>query len=309
MSPKLGTQAVDGDDARRTTAGAPRQHEGVASTPRGAASPSVSPRRPAVCAMCPRFAAAYFRVSGTADVAVRSPLTSPCGQERLAMSRFCTASVTSPVVTPGGFSPPGSSSPSPRSCSTHASAVPPTRASASPAPISTGGRRDRGPLPQESLYIQRRLPRREGTHRAGRQGSCRRGRGPAGRGHHVLEVATPTTPEGRPSGRPDGVRHRRLRPQRSGRPTSRPQRRRRGRLRSGLQVEYDQALGSPRATLPPAARRSDLGRRCRVGFAFGSLIAMSLPILVALVGLLVGTSTIGLLSGDVAVPEIATTVE
>ena len=42
--------------------------------------------------------------------------------------------------------------------------------------------------------------------------------------------------------------------------------------------------------------------------AFGSLVAVSLPIVVALVGILVGTSAIGLLSGVVDMPEIASTV-
>ena len=45
-----------------------------------------------------------------------------------------------------------------------------------------------------------------------------------------------------------------------------------------------------------------------LAIAFGSLVAMSLPIVVALVGLLIGTSAIGVMSGAIPVPTIASVV-
>ena len=45
-----------------------------------------------------------------------------------------------------------------------------------------------------------------------------------------------------------------------------------------------------------------------LAIAFGSLVAMSLPIAVALIGLLVGSSSIGILSGYLTVPSITTIV-
>ena len=78
---------------------------------------------------------------------------------------------------------------------------------------------------------------------------------------------------------------------------------------AGVQVEYDQGLGLAAGDSAPGSEK--LGILVAVivlAIAFGSLVAMSLPIVVALVALLVGMSTIGLLSGAVAVPEIATIV-
>ena len=78
---------------------------------------------------------------------------------------------------------------------------------------------------------------------------------------------------------------------------------------AGVQVEYDAGLGLAAGDAAPGSEK--LGILVAVvvlAIAFGSLVAMSLPIVVALVGLLVGMSTIGLLSGVVAVPEIATIV-
>jgi RND superfamily putative drug exporter len=78
---------------------------------------------------------------------------------------------------------------------------------------------------------------------------------------------------------------------------------------AGVQVEYDQGLGL--AAGDTSAGSEQLGIMVAIvvlAIAFGSLVAMSLPIVVALVGLLVGLSTIGLVSGVLAVPEIATIV-
>jgi RND superfamily putative drug exporter len=78
---------------------------------------------------------------------------------------------------------------------------------------------------------------------------------------------------------------------------------------AGVQVEYDQGLGLAADDAAPGSEQ--LGILVAVvvlAIAFGSLVAMSLPIVVALVGLLVGLSSIGLMSGVLAVPEIATIV-
>ena len=78
---------------------------------------------------------------------------------------------------------------------------------------------------------------------------------------------------------------------------------------AGVQVEYDQGLGLAADDAAPGSEQ--LGILVAVvvlAIAFGSLVAMSLPIVVALVGLLVGLSSIGLLSGVLAVPQIATIV-
>ena len=78
---------------------------------------------------------------------------------------------------------------------------------------------------------------------------------------------------------------------------------------AGVQVEYDQGLGLAAGDAAPGSEQ--LGILVAVvvlAIAFGSLVAMSLPIVVALIGLLVGLSSIGLLSGVLAVPEIATIV-
>ncbi len=78
---------------------------------------------------------------------------------------------------------------------------------------------------------------------------------------------------------------------------------------AGVQVEYDQGLGLAAGDAAPGSEKIGILVAVIVlAIAFGSLVAMSLPIVVALVGLLVGMSTIGLLSGVVAVPEIATIV-
>ncbi|HEX7189270.1 MAG TPA: MMPL family transporter [Actinomycetes bacterium] len=78
---------------------------------------------------------------------------------------------------------------------------------------------------------------------------------------------------------------------------------------AGVQVEYDAGLGLAAGDAAPGSEKIGILVAVVVlAIAFGSLVAMSLPIVVALVGLLVGLSSIGLLSGVVAVPEIATIV-
>jgi putative drug exporter of the RND superfamily len=78
---------------------------------------------------------------------------------------------------------------------------------------------------------------------------------------------------------------------------------------AGVQVEYDAGLGLAAGEAEPGSEKIGILVAVVVlAIAFGSLVAMSLPIVVALVGLLVGMSTIGLVSGVLAVPEIATIV-
>jgi RND superfamily putative drug exporter len=74
---------------------------------------------------------------------------------------------------------------------------------------------------------------------------------------------------------------------------------------AGIEVEYDGGLGYANA---PAGGNSELiGILMAViilAVAFGSLVAMSLPILTALVAIVVGSSAIGIMSGVVPVPKI-----
>ena len=78
---------------------------------------------------------------------------------------------------------------------------------------------------------------------------------------------------------------------------------------AGVQVEYDAGLGLAAGAAEPGSEKIGILVAVVVlAIAFGSLVAMSLPIVVALVALLVGMSTIGLVSGVLAVPEIATIV-
>jgi RND superfamily putative drug exporter len=78
---------------------------------------------------------------------------------------------------------------------------------------------------------------------------------------------------------------------------------------AGVQVEYDGGLGYAKGDAEPGSEKIGILVAVVVlAVAFGSLVAMSLPILVALVGLLIGMSSIGVLSGVVAVPEIASIV-
>jgi RND superfamily putative drug exporter len=78
---------------------------------------------------------------------------------------------------------------------------------------------------------------------------------------------------------------------------------------AGVQVEYDSALGYAKAAAGPSSE--GIGILVAVVvlvIAFGSLVAMSIPIVVALVGLMIGVSGIGIASGVLAVPAIATIV-
>lgn len=78
---------------------------------------------------------------------------------------------------------------------------------------------------------------------------------------------------------------------------------------AGIQVEYDGGLGY--AELPAGGNSELIGILLAVvilAFAFGSLVAMSLPILTALTALAVGSSAIGLMAGLVAVPKITSIV-
>ncbi len=78
---------------------------------------------------------------------------------------------------------------------------------------------------------------------------------------------------------------------------------------AGIQVEYDGGLGYAKGDTEPGSEKIGLIVAIIVlAIAFGSLVAMSLPIVVALTGILVGTSAIGIMSGMVAMPKIATTV-
>ncbi|WP_192582890.1 MMPL family transporter [Streptomyces albicerus] len=80
---------------------------------------------------------------------------------------------------------------------------------------------------------------------------------------------------------------------------------------AGVQVEYDGGLGSAKGEEADGVPSEVLGVAFAVvilAVAFGSLVAMSLPIVVALVAILIGFSTIGVISGLMAVPEIATIV-
>ena len=78
---------------------------------------------------------------------------------------------------------------------------------------------------------------------------------------------------------------------------------------AGLTVEYSGLLGDADAPAEPKSELIGMGVAVVVlVLAFGSLVAMSLPLGVALISLLVGTSTIGLISGQIPIPASATLV-
>jgi putative drug exporter of the RND superfamily len=78
---------------------------------------------------------------------------------------------------------------------------------------------------------------------------------------------------------------------------------------AGVQVEFDGNLGYAKAAAGPGSEKIGILVAVLVlAVAFGSLVAMSLPIVVALVALFIGISGIGIASGHVAMPEIATIV-
>jgi putative drug exporter of the RND superfamily len=78
---------------------------------------------------------------------------------------------------------------------------------------------------------------------------------------------------------------------------------------AGIQVEYDGGLGY--ADLPAGGNSEMIGILLAIvilAVAFGSLVAMSLPIVTALMAIVVGSSAIGIMSGLVDVPSITGTV-
>ena len=78
---------------------------------------------------------------------------------------------------------------------------------------------------------------------------------------------------------------------------------------AGVQVEYDGDLGY--AKVAAGGNSEMIGILLAVvilAIAFGSLVAMSLPIVTALVAIVVGSSSIGIMAGIVPVPEITTVV-
>ena len=78
---------------------------------------------------------------------------------------------------------------------------------------------------------------------------------------------------------------------------------------AGLTVEYSGLLGYADTPAEPKSELIGMGVAVIVlVLAFGSLVAMSLPLGVALISLLVGTSAIGMISGQIAIPSSATLV-
>src|SRR4051812_33157352 len=74
---------------------------------------------------------------------------------------------------------------------------------------------------------------------------------------------------------------------------------------AGVEVEYDGGLGY--ANVPAGGNSELIGILMAViilAVAFGSLVAMSLPIVTALLALVIGSSAIGIMSGLVPVPSI-----
>ncbi len=78
---------------------------------------------------------------------------------------------------------------------------------------------------------------------------------------------------------------------------------------AGMTVEYGGLLGYAEAPAEPKSELIGMGIAVVVlVLAFGSLVAMSLPLGVALISLLIGTSAIGMISGQVPIPASATLV-
>jgi RND superfamily putative drug exporter len=79
---------------------------------------------------------------------------------------------------------------------------------------------------------------------------------------------------------------------------------------AGVQVEYDGDLGLAKGDSggPSSEKIGILVAIVVLAVAFGSLVALSIPIVTALFGLLIGISSLGFLSGIIAVPEIANIV-
>jgi putative drug exporter of the RND superfamily len=80
-------------------------------------------------------------------------------------------------------------------------------------------------------------------------------------------------------------------------------------LRStGIEVEYDGGLGYANQATGNSELIGIVMAIVILAIAFGSFVAMSMPIATALIAIVIGFSTIGILSGLVAVPKIASVV-
>ncbi len=79
---------------------------------------------------------------------------------------------------------------------------------------------------------------------------------------------------------------------------------------AGVQVEYDSSLGQYKSeeAAPSSEKIGILVAIVVLAVAFGSLVALSIPIITALFGLLIGVSSLSIMSGMIAVPEIANIV-
>ena len=78
---------------------------------------------------------------------------------------------------------------------------------------------------------------------------------------------------------------------------------------AGVQVEYDQGLGYAKGDAEPGSEKIGILVAILVlAIAFGSLVAMSIPIVVALISVGMGTMAIGVMAGQFAVPNIASIV-
>jgi RND superfamily putative drug exporter len=132
------------------------------------------------------------------------------------------------------------------------------------------------------------------------------------KGRHVLDVSDPYDPRG-PTVSKDGTTvfatvafdHEKITPE----DFDDAEKATRAARDAGLQVEYDSGLGYAKGDAEPGSEKIGILVAVIVlAISFGSLVAMSLPIVVALIGLLMGISGIGILSGHLAIPEIATIV-
>jgi len=78
---------------------------------------------------------------------------------------------------------------------------------------------------------------------------------------------------------------------------------------AGIQVEYDGGLGYANAETGGNGEMIGVLMAILIlAVAFGSLVAMSLPIVTALVAIVIGSSAIGIMSGVVAVPQVTAVV-
>src|SRR3712207_5766884 len=78
---------------------------------------------------------------------------------------------------------------------------------------------------------------------------------------------------------------------------------------AGIQVEFDGALGYAKPSEEPSSEAIAIAVAVVVLLvAFGSLVAMSLPLVVALTAIGVSSSVLGILAGVVAVPRMASVI-